>query len=72
MNFFDKKKGSSKVIATVPSAPVLYRFRALVSFWSDAFNSQYTVGAIYSVRQGNEKLAKAVTNWITQNKVEVL
>ncbi len=70
MGFFDKKK--PKVVMTIPSAPTLYRFRALKSFWSDAFNSQYTAGQKYSVRQGNDKLATAVSQWITQNKVEVL
>ena len=72
MGFFNRKKETVKVVATIPSSPTLYRFRALKSFWSDAFNSQYTANGIYSVRQGNDRLAKAVTGWIAQNKVEVL
>ena len=72
MGFFDKKKETPRVVMTIPSAPILYRFRALKNFWSDGFNSQYSIGQKYSVRQGNDKLATAVSQWITQGKVEVL
>ncbi len=64
-----KRKGAT---ATIPSAAVLYKFRALKDFWSDAFQSQYVVNGVYSVRQGNEKLAEAVVQWIPQGKVEIL
>ena len=69
MGYFNSKK---KVTAVVPSGRVLYRFKALQDFWSDKFQTQYVVGGIYSVRQGNEKLAKFVSQWVASDKVEVL
>ena len=69
---FKPEREQPNVVATIPSAPTLYRFRALKNFWSDAFNSQYAANGIYSVRQGNPELATAVSHWVTQGKVEVL
>ena len=69
---FNKSK-KRKVTAVIPTGFVLYRFRALKDFWSDAFKSQYVVDSVYSVRQGNDRLGKIVMEqWVPQGKVEVL
>lgn len=65
-------KKSKGVTATMPSASVLYKFRALKDFWSRTFRSTYVTGNAYSVRQGNDKLATAVARWIEQGKVEIM
>ncbi len=66
---FGKQK---HITATIPTGRVLYKFRALKEFWSEEFKSLYYVGGVYSVRDGNEKLALAVTRWVSEDKVEVL
>lgn len=50
---------------------VTTHFVALTDFSSDEFKSQYLKGMSYKVRPGNEKLAKAVEQWIADGKVQL-
>ncbi len=69
MGLFSKKV---KIRGVIPTGKVLYRFRALTDFWSDKLQSQYVKNGLYSVREGNSKLATLVAEWVAQDKVEVL
>lgn len=45
------------------------KFTPTKSFWSADTKSQYEQGLSYTVRPGNEKLAKLVAKWATEGKV---
>lgn len=60
------------VTATLPIGKVIARFRCLRNFWSDTFKSQYVAAGVYSLRAGNDKLAKKLPEWIAAGKVEFL
>ncbi len=47
-------------------------FRALETFDSEATRSTYVRGLTYTVRPGNELLARLVETWIGEDKVEII
>ena len=59
-----------KVSFSAPTEKVLFNFYPLVDFYSDEFETQYISGMRYSVREGNVRLYKAVTQWKKEGKVK--
>lgn len=48
------------------------KFRALETFKSEEMRSTYMVGLSYTVRPGNDLLARHVAAWVSEGKVEVI
>ena len=58
------------VTAVIPAGRVLAQFRCVKDFWSPEFKSQYVADGVYSLREGNDRLAKALPAWVKAGKVE--
>lgn len=48
------------------------RFKALKDFQSNELKSLYVAGLSYTVRPGNDLLAKLVPQWVKDGRVEIL
>ncbi len=48
------------------------RFNALETFRSEEMRSTYMAGLSYTVRPGNDLLARHVAAWVSEGKVEVI
>jgi hypothetical protein len=57
---------------TTPVGRVLLRFRALRNFACAETGSIYVVGAVYSLRDGNNALLDRVDTWLDNDDIEVL
>ena len=48
-----------------------FHFSPLKDFQSKEFKSTYCKGLVYTVRDGNDKLAAAVQTWLKEGKVRL-
>ncbi len=48
------------------------RFKALGTFKSEEMRSTYVAGLSYTVRPGNDLLARHVAAWVSEGKVEII
>jgi len=48
------------------------RFKALETFRSEELRSTYQTGLSYTVRPGNDLLARHAKTWVSEGKIEVI
>ena len=48
------------------------RFKALETFRSEELRSTYQTGLSYTVRPGNDLLARHVAAWVSEGRVEII
>ena len=67
-------KSSTTPVLTQPAISVAENvlFTPLYNFFSEELKSQYVTGQLYTVRPGNQKLARFVEKWITDNQVRIV
>lgn len=60
------------VYGRMPQERVLRRFTPTIKFWSDEFSSEYVMGQVYSIREGNDKLAYFADQWNKEGKIRYI